>query len=291
MLFRSAELWVEAKARQVSLSEIILESEMNLTGVSKEAVLKRLFQTYQVMKHAANHALEQPLPTVGSLIEGVAQTQFNYSKSGKTLCGPMLNLMMARAFSCSETNAAMGRICAAPTAGASGIIPAVILTVAEHLGSDQDMVLRGLLVSSGIGAVITRNATVSGAEGGCQAECGVAAAMAAAAAVEMSGGTGEQAMHAAAFALVNIMGLICDPIAGLVQMPCAQRNASQAMNAMLSADFALAGQKCPIPLDEVIDAMYKTGKMLPMQLRETALGGIAATPTGKRLAAEIFKPV
>ena len=182
----------------------------------------------------------------------------------------------------------MGRICAAPTAGASGIVPAVILTVADHLQATEETVLRGLLVSSGIGAVITRNATVSGAEGGCQAECGVAAAMASAAAVEMSGGNGEQAMHAAAFALVNIMGLICDPIAGLVQMPCAQRNASQAMNAMLSADFALAGQKCPIPLDEVIDAMYKTGKMLPMQLRETALGGIAATPTGKRLATQIF---
>ena len=289
MYTTTAELLQEAQQKQVALSDIILESEMALSGLSKEAVLDRLRQTFGVMSLAASHALSQPLPTVGSLIEGVAQTQFQYSQSGKTLCGPLLNRMMARAFSCSETNAAMGRICAAPTAGASGIIPAVILTVAEQLGGNEEMELRGLLVSSGIGAVITRNATVSGAEGGCQAECGVAAAMAAAAAVEMSGGSAEQALHAAAFALVNIMGLICDPIAGLVQMPCAQRNASQAMNAMLSADFALAGQKCPIPLDEVIDAMYKTGKMLPMQLRETALGGIAATPTGKRLAMQIFK--
>lgn len=289
MYTTTAELLQEAQQKQVALSDIILESEMALSGLSKEAVLDRLRQTFGVMSLAASHALSQPLPTVGSLIEGVAQTQFQYSQSGKTLCGPLLNRMMARAFSCSETNAAMGRICAAPTAGASGIIPAVILTVAEQLGGNEEIELRGLLVSSGIGAVITRNATVSGAEGGCQAECGVAAAMAAAAAVEMSGGSAEQALHAAAFALVNIMGLICDPIAGLVQMPCAQRNASQAMNAMLSADFALAGQKCPIPLDEVIDAMYKTGKMLPMQLRETALGGIAATPTGKRLAMQIFK--
>ena len=289
MYTTTAELLQEAQQKQVALSDIILESEMALSGLSKEAVLDRLRQTFGVMSLAASHALSQPLPTVGSLIEGVAQTQFQYSQSGKTLCGPLLNRMMARAFSCSETNAAMGRICAAPTAGASGIIPAVILTVAEQLGGNEEMELRGLLVSSGIGAVITRNATVSGAEGGCQAECGVAAAMAAAAAVEMSGGSAEQALHAAAFALINIMGLICDPIAGLVQMPCAQRNASQAMNAMLSADFALAGQKCPIPLDEVIDAMYKTGKMLPMQLRETALGGIAATPTGKRLAMQIFK--
>lgn len=289
MYTTTAELLQEAQQKQVALSDIILESEMALSGLSKEAVLDRLRQTFGVMSLAASHALSQPLPTVGSLIEGVAQTQFQYSQSGKTLCGPLLNRMMARAFSCSETNAAMGRICAAPTAGASGIIPAVILTVAEQFGGNEEMELRGLLVSSGIGAVITRNATVSGAEGGCQAECGVAAAMAAAAAVEMSGGSAEQALHAAAFALVNIMGLICDPIAGLVQMPCAQRNASQAMNAMLSADFALAGQKCPIPLDEVIDAMYKTGKMLPMQLRETALGGIAATPTGKRLAMQIFK--
>ncbi len=290
MYTTTAELWQEAQQKQVALSDIILENEMKLTGASKEAVLDRLRQTFGVMSLAASHALSQPLPTVGSLIEGVAQTQYQYSQSGRTLCGPLLNRMMARAFSCSETNAAMGRICAAPTAGASGIIPAVILTVAEQLGGNEEMELRGLLVSSGIGAVITRNATVSGAEGGCQAECGVAAAMAAAAAVEMSGGSAEQALHAAAFALINIMGLICDPIAGLVQMPCAHRNASQAMNAMLSADFALAGQKCPIPLDEVIDAMYKTGKMLPMQLRETALGGIAATPTGKRLAAQIFKP-
>ena len=289
MYTTTAELLQEAQQKQVALSDIILESEMALSGLSKEAVLDRPRQTFGVMSLAASHALSQPLPTVGSLIEGVAQTQFQYSQSGKTLCGPLLNRMMARAFSCSETNAAMGRICAAPTAGASGIIPAVILTVAEQLGGNEEMELRGLLVSSGIGAVITRNATVSGAEGGCQAECGVAAAMAAAAAVEMSGGSAEQALHAAAFALVNIMGLICDSIAGLVQMPCAQRNASQAMNAMLSADFALAGQNCPIPLDEVIDAMYKTGKMLPMQLRETALGGIAATPTGKRLAMQIFK--
>ena len=288
MYTTTAELWAEAQKKEVPLSQIVLESEMKLTGTSQEVVYDRLRATFAVMKKAAENALEHPLHTVGSLIEGVAQTQYQYSQSGKTLCGSMLNRMMARAFSCSETNAAMGRICAAPTAGASGIVPAVILTVAEHLQATEEMVLRGLLVSSGIGAVITRNATVSGAEGGCQAECGVAAAMASAAAVEMSGGNGEQAMHEAAFALVNIMGLICDPIAGLVQMPCAQRNASQAMNAMLSADFALAGQKCPIPLDEVIDAMYKTGKMLPMQLRETALGGIAATPTGKRLATQSF---
>jgi L-serine dehydratase len=195
---------------------------------------------------------------------------------------------MARALSGSEVNASMGRICAAPTAGASGILPAVLLGVAEQYGLPEQALLDAMLTSSGIGILIDLGATLSGARGGCQAECGASAAMAAAAAVELMGGTPAQALHAAAIALKNVMGLVCDPIAGLVECPCAKRNASGAANAMLSADLALAGIKSAIPLDEVIAAMARVGRMLPSALRETSAGGIAATPTALEYAKRIL---
>lgn len=196
--------------------------------------------------------------------------------------------VMARALSSCEVNASMGRICAAPTAGSCGIVPAVIISVCEKLGLEEESALRGLITCSGIGAIIVKHATVAGAEGGCQAECGAAAAMSAAAAVELAGVTPEMSLHAAAIAFKNILGLICDPVAGLVEVPCAKRNASQAANAITSADLALSGIKSNIPFDEVVEAMYKVGKMLPYQLRETAMGGIAATETAKGIAARIF---
>ena len=195
--------------------------------------------------------------------------------------------MMARAISLSETNAAMGKICAAPTAGSCGILPAVLVTMEEEWNLSKRKILEGLLIASGIGAVVVKNATVAGAEGGCQAECGVAAAMAAAAVVYLAGGTCRQQAAAVSLALINVMGLVCDPIAGLVQIPCAQRNASQAVNAIVSADVALADTVCPVPADEAIEAMYRVGKQLPRELRETALGGIAESETGKRIADEI----
>jgi L-serine dehydratase len=182
----------------------------------------------------------------------------------------------------------MGKICAAPTAGACGILPAVLISIEEKEKLPRSKALEGLLVASGIGAVIMKNATVAGAEGGCQAECGVAAAMAAAAAVHLKDGTNEMIGSAVAFALMNCMGLVCDPVAGLVQVPCAQRNASQAVNALLSADLALAGMKTLIPPDEVVEAMYRVGKLLPYQLKETALGGLAKTKTAQAITKEIF---
>lgn len=223
-----------------------------------------------------------------SLISGMAAKQDEYGKAGG-VSGSFINVLMARALSCSETNAAMGRICAAPTAGACGILPAVLVSMEEKYRLERRKLLEGLLTASGIGAVITKNATVSGAEGGCQAECGVAAAMASAAVVYLEGGTGRQQADAVAFSLMNVMGLVCDPVAGLVQIPCAQRNASQAVNAVISADMVLSGIESLIPADEVIDAMYRTGKMLPCELRETALGGIAATETGKKIAEKILR--
>lgn len=272
------------------LWKAICAGETELNGQPEEKIFERMELRYQIMAQSAAKALEQPLMShtgKPTLITGTAQAQQRYAMAGNTLCGPILNRMMARALSCSETNASMGRVCAMPTAGACGIVPAVLITLEEELSIPHRKILEALIVASGIGAVITQNATVSGAEGGCQAECGAAAAMAAGAAVYLMDGTPEQSLTAASHALINVMGLVCDPIAGLVQVPCAQRNASQAVNALLSADLALAGMTCPVPPDQVLEAMYRTGKSLPTTLRETALGGLAGTKAGQEVSRQI----
>ncbi len=276
-----AEMSALAKERQVSLCTIVLENEMRLSELDAEGVYAKLSDHYEVMKNSAEKALQQVLPIECPLIEGNAQRQYQYYLAGNTVAGGLVNLVMARALSGSEVNASMGKICAAPTAGASGILPAVLLTLEEKYELEERAILDGLLIASGIGTVIMKSATVSGAEGGCQAECGVAAAMAAAAAVHLAGGEGDMPLHGAAFALIQVMGLICDPVAGLVQVPCSQRNASQAVNALISADLALGGMRSIIPLDEVVEAMYRVGRQMPLDLRETAKGGIAASKTAK----------
>lgn len=278
-----------AEARHVPIHEIVIENEMKKSDLTRIVVMELMRERYEIMLASSTKALERPLPTEGSLITGIASVQYRYAQSGDTLCGEFINTVMARALSCSEVNASMGKICAMPTAGSCGIVPAVLISVGEALGKTEEDVVKALITASGIGAVVMENATVAGSEGGCQAECGVAAAMAAAGAVELKGGTAAMSIEAFSFALINMMGLVCDPVAGLVQVPCAQRNASQAVNALLSADMALGGLKFPIPADEVIDAMYKVGKLLPVQLRETAMGGIAATETAKAIAARIYE--
>ncbi len=283
------ELVRDAEERHLSLWQVILENECRLTQKTQKEVFKRLDERYEVMQKSAKKALEKPQESVGNLITGTAFQQQLYSNNRDSLCGFELNHIMAMALSASEVNASMGKICAAPTAGSCGILPAVLIGVSEKYWLDKRTTLQGLLTASGIGTIIVKNATVSGAEGGCQAECGVAAAMAAAAAVEMRNGSPRMAAHATAIALMNCMGLVCDPIAGLVQVPCAQRNASQAINAMLSADLALAGMKSVIPPDEVVEAMYKVGKKLPVEFKETALGGLAATPTGKKIKENLYQ--
>lgn len=272
----------------IPLWKVILENEIKLTGKSKEEIFEELDCRYEIMLSGANKALEKPQNTAGDLIKGIASTQYKYSTSNDTVCGNFINRIMALALSLSEVNASMGKICAAPTAGSCGILPAVLIGVSEEFNLCREEILKGLLTASGIGAIVVRNATVSGAEGGCQAECGVAAAMAAAAVVEMRGGTPDMACNAFSLALSNAMGLVCDPIAGLVQVPCAQRNASQSINAVISADMVLGGMKFLIPPDEVLEAMYKVGTHLPTELRETADGGIAATPTARKIENIIF---
>lgn len=272
----------------LAFHQVVLKNEMKISESSKEEIYEELKARYETMKESASKALHSEKETVGTLITGIAKTEYNHSISGQTVCGSFINKVMARALSCSEVNASMGKICAAPTAGACGILPAVLTSLEEEYGFLEASILDALLVASGIGAVIMENATVAGAKGGCQAECGVAAAMAAGATVSLKGGTSEMIGHSVSLALMNCMGLICDPVAGLVQIPCAQRNASQAINGLISADLALGGMKSIIPVDEVIDAMYRVGTMLPSELKETALGGIAKTPSAKQIEKEIY---
>lgn len=276
-----------AEKCRVPLWQIILENEKKLLDKTEAEIFALMQQRYDVMEASANRALNTPMPTVLGLVSGISAPQNRYAEQNGGLCGPLINKAMAYALSCSEVNAAMGKICAAPTAGACGILPAVLLTLKEARALTQRQTLCGLLTAAGVGAIIMKNATVAGAEGGCQAECGVAAAMAASAAVELSGGSPRQALDAVCFTLMNSMGLVCDPVAGLVQVPCAQRNASQTVNALLSADLALAGMTSIIPPDEVVEAMYRVGRQLPMELRETAMGGIAATDAAKKFAVQL----
>lgn len=275
-----------AKNTHRSLADVIAASECDLTGSDENEILHKLDERYEVMRKSARRALSNPQPMVCGLISGQSQKQETYAGTGG-LSGRFLNHVMAMALSGSEVNASMGRICAAPTAGSCGILPAVLTGLEEEHGYTKEELRSALLVAGGIGAIITKNATVAGAAGGCQAECGAAAAMAAAAAVQLAGGNAQMCANAAGIALVNVMGLVCDPVAGLVQLPCSFRNASGAINALISADMAMAGQTPGIPVDEVIDAMYRTGKKLPMELRETALGGMAAQPAAKEIAKKL----
>lgn len=289
-MFNTAEELLKiANKRGLKLWEIVLENESQVSEISKEELRKKMKENLEVMKESITLGLEKDIKSISGLIGGDSKKVENYRKDNKTLCGDVINKAMARALSCSEVNAAMGKIVAAPTAGSCGIIPATIFTAAEVLNATEEDIINALFTAAGIGQIIAKNATISGAEGGCQAECGAASAMAAAAVVEMAGGTPEMSLHAAAIAIKNILGLVCDPIAGLVEVPCALRNASGATNALISADLALAGVKSIIPFDEVIEAMYNVGRALPVELRETALGGLAATPTGKKLMKEVLR--
>ena len=288
MFNRGSELLYLCNKENKKISDIVIEKEMKLSNSSLEEVIGIMKETFKVMEKSATEALNKEVRSVSGLTGGNAKKVEEYRNSRKTLSGVFINSAMSKALSTSEVNASMGKVCAAPTAGASGILPSAILSAKEKLESDDDTTIRGLFVAAGIGEIVAKNATVSGAEGGCQAECGVAAAMAAAGIVEMAGGTPQMSLDAAGFALINIMGLVCDPIAGLVEYPCSLRNASGVVNALISADMAMAEVESLVPFDEVVEALYKVGKALPESLRETALGGIAATPTGKELSRRLF---
>lgn len=265
-----------------------LKTEAGDTGLTEDEVFEKMRNTLHVMQHSANYALENEVKSVTGLIGGDAVKLNNYAKNGNSLTGGFMAKAMARALSSSEVNASMGRIVACPTAGSCGIVPAVVISAGEQLNKPEDDLVKALLTVSGVGMLITKNATVSGAEGGCQAECGSAAAMASAAVVEMMGGTVEQALDAGAIVIKNILGLVCDPVAGLVEVPCAKRNVGGTVSALTTADLVMSGIKSKIPFDDAVLAMYKVGKQLPPELRETAEGGLAITPTGLKYKKEIF---
>ncbi len=288
-MYTSASSMMDAcKEQNKKIYELQLQEEMEAEELSKEDVYEYLRKTYEIMKKSATAGLETPIMSMSGMTGKNAFKVNEYAESGNSVSGSLINKAMARALSTSEINASMGRIVAAPTAGASGILPATLVTMQEEFNHTDEEIFNALLTASAVGEIIAVNATISGAEGGCQAECGAAAAMAAAAIVELKGGSIEQIFISASFALKNIMGLICDPVCGLVEYPCNLRNASGVVNAIISADLALAGVEALIPFDETVGAMGNVGKELPVALKETAIGGIAGTETAQRLYEEFL---
>lgn len=282
------ELIEKCKDKNINIYEFAINEEITESRLSRKEVYKKMENNLKVMQSSGLAGINKKVFSVSGLIGGDAKKMYEYSK-GKTLSGNIMTKAMAYALSTSEFNASMGKIVAAPTAGASGILPAVFLIMEKEHGLSKEKLVKGLFTASTIGAIIAQNATISGAEGGCQAECGSASAMAAGAIVEMMGGSPEEALNAGAIVFKNILGLVCDPVAGLVEIPCAKRNASGAVNALTAADMSLAGISSKIPFDETVSAMYKIGKSLPESLRETGLGGLAGTKTGKKLEKKVFK--
>jgi len=246
---------------------------------SVEEIDAYMHNVLSVMRDSAVKGMERDLRSVSGLTGGNAYKLMTAVESGKTAGGLLIGRMAARALAVAECNAAMGRIVAAPTAGACGILPAVLLTLQEEYGYTDDQLVDALYVAGAFGLVIAHRASISGAQGGCQAECGSAAGMAAAAIVYLKGGSASQSADACGFALMNLMGLVCDPVKGLVEVPCVFRNVGAISVALTAADMALSGIVCPIPCDEVIDAMRQVGDALPSTLRETGEGGCAACPS------------
>ena len=250
--------------------------------------VKKMAKNLKVMKEGATEGREKQVNSLSGLIGGDGYRVQKYLEKGNTLTGDITVKAMAMALSSSEVNASMGRIVACPTAGSCGILPAVILSAGEKLGKSDEELIDALFASAAVGMIIGMNATLSGAEGGCQAECGSAAAMGAAAVVEMMGGTPKMSLDAAAIVIKNVLGLVCDPVAGLVEIPCAKRNAAGAISALCTADMVMAGVSSKITFDDTVSAMYKVGKSLPSSLRETALGGVAVTKSGLELRKKVF---
>lgn len=276
------------KEQNKTIYELQLDQEMEASDMTKEEIYDYLRKTYEIMKKSANAGLTEPITSMSGMTGKNAFKVNDYSMNSKSISGSLITKAMARALSTSEVNASMGRIVAAPTAGASGILPATLVTMQDEFDYSDEEIFNALLTASAVGEIIAVNATISGAEGGCQAECGAAAAMAAAAIIELRGGSIDDIFTAASFALKNIMGLICDPVCGLVEYPCNLRNASGVVNAIISADLTLAGVEALIPFDETVGAMGNVGKELPVSLKETAIGGIAGTETAQRLYEEFL---
>lgn len=283
-----AALMALCEQNKISISEAMIRRETKVIGGNRSEVLQRMAHSFTVMKNAVKQSLKGNTTTVGGLIGGEASHVYTHSQQEKPVCGGMMAKAVAYSLGVPEVNASMGLIVAAPTAGSSGVIPGSFLAVQEEFEFTDEKMVDALFNAGAVGYLFMRNATVAGAEGGCQAEVGVASAMAASGVTQLMGGTPEQCLHAASIATGNILGLVCDPIAGLVETPCQPRNAMGASNALVCAQMALSGVTNPIPFDEMVTALYRVGRSLPLELRETAQGGCAATPTGCRLCKGIF---
>lgn len=282
MAYASFEELLAASAEHGSLGRAALACEVSETGSDEATLRARMAETLSVMREAVATGLSGAARSRSGFVGGDAARVLG---SAKRPVGGIFSDVLAAALATGEVNAAMGRIVAAPTGGASGVLPAVLLTVGAQYAAEEDALIDALFAAGGIGGIIATRATLSGAIGGCQAEIGSGSAMAAAAAMELAGGTPAQAGHAAALALQGQMGLVCDPVGGLVEVPCVFRNATGAAVALSAAQMALAGVEFPIPFDQVVDAMGLVGRSLPPSLRETALGGLAITPAGREMAA------
>jgi len=288
VLFRNVRELVERATRENKLiSEIMIEQEIMITERSREDIMAQMDRNLTVMEEAVEKGLRGVQSTSG-LTGGDAVLLQNYLKKGNTLTGELMLDAVSKAVATNEVNAAMGTICATPTAGSAGVVPGTLFAVKNKLNPTREQMIRYLFTSGAFGFIVANNASISGAEGGCQAEVGSASGMAAAAIVEMAGGSPAQCAEAFAITLKNMLGLVCDPVAGLVEVPCVKRNAMGASNSLVAADMALAGVTSRIPCDEVIDAMYRIGQSMPSTLKETGQGGLAATPTGRWLESKIF---
>lgn len=275
--FKTAEELVQlAYQKQLSIPEIMLHRETEIFGRTREESLEKMRKAWAIMKASTEAPLKQPLKSMGGLIGGEAKKLLEHEKRGESLCAGLVHKAMRYAMAVMELNASMGLIVAAPTAGSSGVVPGVLTAMQEVESYTDEQMVEALFVAGAIGYLITLNATVAGAEGGCQAEVGAATAMAAAALTYLRGEGPSGQVNAASLALGNLLGLVCDPILGLVESPCQQRNAQGASGAITAAELSLAGIETQVPLDEMISIMYSVGKALPVELRETALGGMAS---------------
>ena len=278
------EIVRECQEKDLPFDEVILLDDMNERNVSREESIETMRGMWEAMKGAERNA-DGSLQSRSGLVGGAGKTMRAYVESGNTLCGPFVGKVMASALAMGESNACMKRIVAAPTAGACGVLPAVLVNYQKEKGTADEQIVRALYTAAGIGQVVAARAYIAGASGGCQAEIGTASAMAAGALTALGGGTPSQITHAAAMALKNLLGLVCDPVGGLVEVPCVKRNVIGSVNALSAADMALAGIISRIPPDQVIDAMREVGDQMHPSLRETGQGGLANTPAAREWCA------
>ena len=278
MDFKNAkELLALCQEKKLPISEVMRQREILLGETTAEIVDQRMDRVLEIMKDAAFSPIKDPVISMGGLIGGEARKLCEFHDLGKSLCGNVLGKGITYAMATLETNASMGLIVASPTAGSAGIVPGLMLALQEVYGFSDEKICQALFNAGAIGYLAMRNATVAGAVGGCQAEVGVASAMAASAVVELMGGTPEECTYAASTVLMNMLGLVCDPVGGLVEYPCQNRNAAGVANALIAAEMALADIPQLISLDEMIQTMFTVGKKIPAELRETAMGGCAVT--------------